>query len=359
MRVCFRSCAEGCCCYDGGLANPRDVCRSGFARVEAVALLFIMLVMAALLLASGSYERRTAMLNRDLANLRRIGAWTFAYANDFEDRHPSLLSAPDSIWPDIRATAKSSPLQQAVGHAIDIVRRRTGRHTLPLPGGWIPHVLYTHLILADYAQRELPDTTFVSTGDKYRLNWLDDPINKHDNGFWQPFQNPESGPVPGSSKRWPYSASFQTPPAWYDKSETGSRLSQNSTRSYLLPGGAVLGGHVLSDVAFPAQKVMVHDYGARHFSQQVQYFAAKTSRVVVLMGDGGASPRLTGDANEGWEPNIPTVARVASLTYSPRTWEPPTSNGTSAEQVWGHYRWTRGGIRGRDFDGPEIDTGQK
>jgi hypothetical protein len=331
----------------------------GFARVEAVAVLFVVLVMAALLLASGSYERRTAMLNRDLANLRQIGAWTFAYANDFEDRHPSFSSAPDSTWPDIRATLTQHPLRQAVGHAIDIVRRRTGRSAFPLPNGWFPHVLYTHLVLLDYVDRPLPDTIFVSTGDRYRLNWLDDPINKHDERFWQPFQNPESGPVPQYSWRWPYSASFQTPVAWYDKSEAGSRISLGPHSSYSIPGGAVLGGHNLSDVAFPAQKVMLYDYGAWHFSRRPKYFLAKTSRVSVLMGDGGASARLTGDANEGWKPNYPTSARPTVSLYIARSWEPPNAEPGRPDRFIGHYRWTRGGINGRDFDGPEINTGHK
>ncbi|MCH9058952.1 MAG: hypothetical protein IIB55_10025 [Planctomycetes bacterium] len=45
--------------------------------------------------------------------------------------------------------------------------------------------------------------------------------------------------------------------------------------------------------------------------------------------------------------------------YVPRDWEPPTIDGSFRERVTGYYRWTRGGIKGRDFDGPEIDTGQR
>jgi len=185
-------------------------------------------------------------------------------------------------------------------------------------------------------------------------------MNNNCTGFWQPFQNPESGPVPGSAKRWPYSASFQTPTAWYDKGETGSRISPASHSSYSIPIGALRdGGHLLSDVVFPAQKVLMHDYGAWHFSRRSQHFLVKTSRVSVLMGDGGASPRLTGDANEGWQPNRPTSALPVVSSYIARVWEPPNVVPGRPDRPIGHYRWTRGGIEGRDFDGPEIDTGQK
>jgi hypothetical protein len=360
MRTCCRSRVEWCGRRLGCLWMPRCRCCGGFARVEAVALLFIMLVMAALLLASGSYERRTAMLNRDLANLRQIGAWTFAYANDFEDRHPSFSSAPNVPNPDLRALASGTPMKQAVGQAVDIIRRITGRHQFPVPFNWVPHAFYTHLVLADYARRDLPDTTFVSTGDKYRLNWLDDPINKYDNGFWQPFQTPESGSVPGSARRWPYSASFQTPPAWWDRSITGFHVSQSTHMSYSVPSGAVLGGQNMSNAVYPAQKVMLHDHGSWHVSRTPRYFAYEGSAVTVLMGDGAAALRVTSDSNVGWNPRQPSSARATVFAYFPSKWEPPVVDvARRSDRYTGHYRWTRGGIRGRDFDGPEVDTGQR
>ncbi len=359
MQTCCRSCAQWCGRCAGRVSVRRRGCRSGFARVEAVAIGFVGLVLAAMLLASGSYERRTAMLNRDLANLRQIGAWTFMYASDYKGLYPTFSAVPNSIWPDLRATASGVPKIQAVGHAIDIIRRRTGRETFALPSVWIPHVYYTHLVLADYAQRDLPDTTFVSTGDKHRLNWLDDPINKHDKGFWQPFQNPQSGVPEPTDWRWPYSASFQTPPAWYHKNRMQSSISQTAHNRYSVPSSVLFGGQPLAEVAFPAQKVMVHDYGAWHFSRQAKYFASETAHVAIVMGDGGASVRLTSDSNEGWNPIRPSHPDPSMILYRPSLWEPPGSDDGGYTHVKGHYRWTRGGIKGRDFDGPEIDTGQK
>jgi hypothetical protein len=45
------------------------------------------------------------------------------------------------------------------------------------------------------------------------------------------------------------------------------------------------------------------------------------------------------------------------MTHSPTIWEPPRPPGASGI-VDGRIRWTRGGIAGRDFGGPEVDTGQ-
>ncbi|MCH7792588.1 MAG: hypothetical protein IID31_09955 [Planctomycetes bacterium] len=336
----------------------------GFARVEAAAIGFVVVVGVALMLAVSPSGRRAAMVNRDLANLRQIGAWTFAYGNDYEDVHPSFTSAPNSQWPALRPTG--FPIPDAAKQAIDIIRRRTGRVTFPLPGNWIPHVLYTHLVLADYLDRQLPDSFLVSSGDRYRMNWLDDPINKHDLGFWQPFQQPTpgSGPVPPSQKRWAYSSSYQTPPAFYDEGQnhwSGRRpvLSQGSHNSYYVPSGVVLRGQNMSGIAFPGQKVLFFDNGSWYTSRRAQYYAVETSTASALMCDGGAALRRTAEANQGWRPVRPWAATPTRFIYQPRPWEPATANGQLSEQLIGYYRWTRGGIMGRDFDGPEIDTGQR
>ena len=69
--------------------------------------------------------------------------------------------------------------------------------------------------------------------------------------------------------------------------------------------------------------------------------------------------RSTRSANPGWHPFRPASAISTLFFYAPDTWEPPTTDGSFSETVTGYYRWTRGGIMGRDFDGPEIDTGQR
>ena len=115
----------------------------------------------------------------------------------------------------------------------------------------------------------------------------------------------------------------------------------------------------MSSIAFPGQKVMVHDYGSWYTGRRPQYFALSSSAATTLMCDGGAAMRRTAEANQGWTTHRPASTRPERFTYLRKSWEPPTTNGKTHESVIGHYRWTRGGLKGRDFDGPEIDTGQK
>jgi hypothetical protein len=341
--------------------------------VEALAAILILLIIASILIALGAKQRATAGLNRDLGNLRQIGQWTHAYAADADDRVPSLDEAPNSQWPILRAIPGLPEADASARHAVDIIRRRTGREAFPLPNNWIPNVFYSHLVLADHAGLPLPDRRFIATGDVHRMNWTASPETRHDFNHWQPYQQPEGGvpgePVPNRDLRWPYSASFQLTPAWWDPGQSDwtsglARTSSNSHNAYFTPNKLVIEGQHLSAAAFPSQKVMFHDYADWYHAQDARYFAATTesgaSRVPMLIGDGGAAVRSTADANPGWSPTAPSSSYSARFIYQPRPWEPPTTTGEPIEPIFaGYYRWTRGGLKGRDFDGTEINTGQR
>jgi len=352
------------------MLNKPRVNRGGFAAIEALFLGVLIVMIASLLAVVGAESRAGAGLNRDLGNLRQIGQWTFAYASDFHGTTPTLSAAPDSQWSILRPIARQD-LNNGARHAIDIIRRRTGRHDFPaITSGWFAHLLYSHLALIDYVDGDLPDRTWIATGDIHRMNWTDDPIGKHDLNFWQPFQQPPGGtpglPVGDSDKRWPYSASFNLPPAWYDVNQsrfTGGeqRVSQGSLyNQYIVPGGVELRGARLSEIAFPSSKVMQHDSADHYHGREARHYGVTDSRVAMLMADGSGAARATIDSNPGWDAQLPTAIDPDQYTYAPRTWEAPTSNGGASELIAaGWYRWTRGGLKGRDFGGAEIDTGQR
>jgi hypothetical protein len=333
----------------------------GFSISETFALCAGLLIAVSLLVASAAKTRSASGLNRDLGNLRLMGEWTASYTADFEDRVWGYTSR-QSQWPALKPTG--NPITDAARQAIDIIRRRTGREDFPLLGTWAPHISYSHLVLADYADVSLPDRRFVATGDVHRMNWTDDPVNKHDQGFWQPFQNPSSGPVGLLYYRWPYSSSYTIPPAWFDKGQSSlgsvQRMGQVAHNSYYIPAGVQFGAPRITDVAFPSQKVLMQDYGDWYTAQTARYYGVPDATISVLMSDGAAGARRTRDANEGWRPNFISGPDPVRFPYSPREWEPPTSTGEPEEMIEaGYYRWTRGGILGRDFGGEEIDTGQR
>ena len=191
------------------------------------------------------------------------------------------------------------------------------------------------------------------------------------NRFWQPFQQPQGGGVPATSDyRWPYSASYQLAPAWYDEGQTDwtsidiGRSSPIGHANVITPSNVVLRGLHLSRAVFPSQKVLSHDYADWYHAQQPYFYASfrdePKQRISVLLADGAAGARSTADANPGWNPLSPSQPHSAKFVYQPRDWEPPTATGNSAEAIYaGYYRWTRGGLKGRDFGGPEINTGQR
>jgi hypothetical protein len=234
-----------------------------------------------------------------------------------------------------------------------------------VPAAWIPHVLYSHLVLQDYLGSVLPEKLDASTGDKGRQLWSSDP-KAFDQGLFQP--SPYDGT--NASRRWPYSSSFQVTSASYDNmvggsaTEIASRISQAGTHStYFVPGGCNLGNRKLANVEYPAQKVHMHDQHARHFGKTQLFFGYPNARVVVGMMDNASSVRLTQDCNKGWNPIQPTSANPMmgwSYSPSPLGWEPNNSQGSQAPEAMaaGYYRWTRGFNSGVDFLGKEIFTGQ-
>jgi hypothetical protein len=102
----------------------------------------------------------------------------------------------------------------------------------------------------------------------------------------------------------------------------------------------------------------MHDSEARH-SGRDQYYALPSSRVPMNFFDSSARYLPTSEANKGWHPANPRSGNPMQFAYRPRDWEAPTSTGNVAEPIRaGYYRWTRGGLKGADFDASEIDTGQ-
>ncbi|MFI4915302.1 MAG: hypothetical protein ACIAS6_02195, partial [Phycisphaerales bacterium JB060] len=92
------------------------------------------------------------------------------------------------------------------------------------------------------------------------------------------------------------------------------------------------------------------------YSKTNLYHAFPDAKATILMFDLSASQRVTDDANEGWMPNSPTSTQPTTYQFAAGSaWEPQAR---APAQVTGYYRWTRGGLRGVDFNGTEINTGQ-
>jgi len=343
--------------------------RGGFAQVELAAVVAVTTLLAMLMLTLGGEGRRNGRLAECVGNERALGARYAAFAADREDQVASFTwqggETQDTQFDDLNFA--EDDLQAAANQAVFIMRTLGDRPDIPQISGWIPHVQYSHLALAEHLQLELPATAMACPEDRNRLNWKDDPQGKFDQGFWLPLQ-----PNPGSvNKKWPYSASYQLAPAAWDAGQSDPdpnllRVSQGSGwNTYAVPDGVSLGPQSMSDVAHPAGKMQHLEPHQRHFGNERQpYFGLEEARIPLLMFDGSVAVRSTANSNPGWDPEEPADRCGEFFLYAPENapWSPPAVNGLdgapNADLVEGFYRWTRLGLKGIDFGGAEPDTGQ-
>jgi hypothetical protein len=339
--------------------EERETGGRGFVMVDLAAVMVVAAVVIALLVLASSNQRRLARLGDDVAHLKEIGAGSGQYVSDNADQfwtytwrhgvtyqttYPDLNNTPDDLW-------------AAANQAVYLLRTRGGRTDPLFPvigGAWIPHISFNFLILADYLDKKLPWTSIISSEDRERQKWANDPAC-FDRGCFLPCQPDPSTPA---NLRYPYGGSYLTPTCFYDQSPVGSRLYQSGAYNlyYYISSGTVLAPAHLSDVAYPSQKVIAHDQNARHFGARKPYCTHDEARLPLLMVDGSVPIRNAGESNPGWDPNNPNnTGAHTTLSYSsPQCWEPPSLN-PAGDVVIGRFRYTRRGVLGRDFGGPEVN----
>lgn len=316
-----------------------------FTRVELLALLAVAGIGASLLAIGASETRAASKLASSTANLQSIGVRSFSFAADRADQTPVFSwrggVVPDSQFADLRAQAAGGNDIAATGaQAVDIIRRRSNQPAFPVQANWIPHIAFSHLVLADYAAQRLPSFDFISPADPVTLSLARQNVTGSRVGF-------------ASSYEW-------HPFLWQQERRSGGLfqgVTQASTHStFQTPSGSgVLGPRRFSELRFPSQKAIVYDKAQRHFGATI-YFAFPQARSLVLAGDGHVAPRAAALCTPGFRPETPTSLAPMTYTYQPLANEPPAPGGSGSGTVNGQLRWTRGGLEGRDFDGRNIST---
>ena len=350
------------------MSGKARIRRGGFTLIELLIVIAIIALLAGILLPALAEARRSARRALCGASQQQLAVASANYATDFTDRLSSFTWKKGVVYAD-GIPAATDATAAAANQAVDILRRRADRPDMPLIATWIPHVLYSHLVLNDYLQQRLPEPAMACPEDRIRRKWQIAVRRAYDEGNPNNWTSYTDGEHPNpSSPRWPYSSSYSFVPAYWspDKATVVGgavvpTVSQAGVHNlFNVPGGGattILGLRKLSDVAFTSQKVMVYEMNDFHSIKNKSLYHAYTNAKVELgFFDGSVRILETKNANRGFNPAIPNSPAVTVYAYTPDlAWEPKCRNpALTSENVEGHYRWTRNGLRGVDFAGGET-----
>lgn len=340
---------------------------SAFALVEVVAV--VLIVAAAITLATVGLPdaRRRSMASGSVQNLAQLGAGARSFAADSSDAIFSFSwhAGETHQCGDLTFPVPTTDNQAAADQAVCIMRERGNRPDIVQISAWLPYVMYNTLPLLDYLNEDLPSRIAVSPGDRNRLLWQQAvttvPGNPNE-AFFGTSSRPSPPSTDNASKRWPYSSSYEMQPSFYspdamvDGVPTISQAGAPTHRNFYSGDARTpLGRRTFSEVRFPSQKAMMYETEDRFFGPRRAFLMYDEARVPVLLADGSAGVRSINQTNGGFDPANPLGSSPTRVAYIPElSWESPTLSGAVVEYVNGHIRWTRSGLLGRDFGGPEV-----
>ncbi len=324
-----------------------------FSLIELLVVIAIIALLMTLILPALSAARRAARTGICSSNLHQLSIAFAGYGSDFKDALASYTwRAGDALseWSELNGAPTAS--LAAANQAVDIIRRRADRPSFPEgKAGWIPHPLFTHLVLADYLGDILPNPIIACPEDSSLLSWqrtVDAP-------------QPKPANLSDDAVRiFPFLSSYKVTESAYSLDQSGGSITtvhpHPVSHDQVNVGNGPLGRRRLPEVSFPSQKVILFGKYGWH-DRQPQYYAYANVRQPLLFFDSSVSSRRTGDANLGFDPNNPGLERAVSFYYTPNvSFEPPTQSGRPQERVTGYYRWTRSGLKGVDYSGEEVDS---
>jgi prepilin-type N-terminal cleavage/methylation domain-containing protein len=344
--------------------------RRAFTLIELLVVIAIIALLISILLPALDQARKAGRNLKCATQLKQLGVSTHSYAIDHKDYiwnwSWTVPDARASRFADLQSVTTDIDAQRS--QWVDTFRRLTG-YPMAREATLIPQILYGHFVLFDYLAVRLPEPIYTCPEDRVRLNWAKD-IKAFQAGLAAPYPAAAGTPIPDSDRdmRWAYSSSYEVTISAYDGLQSlparsgpdvTDRMRNMSNNHFIFEPLTSWRNkqQKLTTVAFPSKKVFLHEGHARHEKRHT-YYASAGAKVNLLAFDGSVNYRSNNDANRGWDPRAPTSPNGFQYLYRPDRWEAPTITGAATESVWGFYRYTRGGLRGIDFGGGELNTGQ-
>lgn len=319
--------------------------RGAFTLIELLVVIAIIAILVAILLPALSKARRAARATVCHSNLKQIGMAASLYADRFDGRIPAFnWRGGTGPFPTQDVDIQNAATDPAAVRcqAVHIMRQWEGGLLISASSGgnnWFPHLWFSHLVMLDeLGSLDAESAVAVCPEDREQMDRLD--------------TAPQSLAITVRFRR--YESSYETASQTYSADMTGGALgpiSQHGENIWVFDRpNRYLMSRRISDVAFPSGKAHMFDSFDRHQSNEDLFYADQRASQPLLFFDGSVRTRATSQSNRGFRPRDPTSPEPSVMV--------DVQPGVGTTEYFGHYRWTRGGLRGLDFGGGEISTGQ-